>query len=496
MAELQDAPWITGGGGSNPPDAPWAQAAPTAGEAAIDVIKQVPSSIVSGVAGIPGQAAKLWGMAGRGAEYLAGPGEGERAEDLPWYRRLFAGDPEAIRQREEGLKAIEQQRKGMEQYLPEPQTEWGRSARNIGEVAAGSLGVGPWRGAIAAGAGSEALGRAAETFAPTLEPYARAAGAVIGGAKGAYAGERAGAELARRQLLDVEAPFGTKQLYANFDRVAQGTPVDWQMMSAGKQQMRNALAELPYDTALGEKLVTKLSAPTVDKLNAWRQGMRDTLYSKGEGASAQALTGVVDRMIDQSLPAGGPGASLLQQADRQFALTRLAQGLDKRISVAEGGTAATHSGANLDNKIRQAFQAFKKDERAWHALTGQEQLQIDGIIAGSPWVNGLRTVSNLFGGGGGLGMAAAGYIGHTVIPGWGAFTPVIGKVLKHFENRATENAARNVLASVAGRSAFAVGSLAPSRLRISSPYWRPARAAVYGGLAPALTPEGYPYYQR
>src|SRR5262245_30551694 len=104
------------------------KAAPTAGDTARDIGKQALSGFVEGIANIPGQAAKLWGMAGRGVESLAGGGD---YASMPWYQRLLAGDPQAIAEREAGLKTIEQQRGAdVADYLPTPQTSLGQSARN------------------------------------------------------------------------------------------------------------------------------------------------------------------------------------------------------------------------------------------------------------------------------------------------------------------------------------------------------------------------------
>jgi len=454
----------------------------TKSEIAADVAKSAGTGVIQGGIGIAG-------LPGDVAGYL------NRGIDWGLQQAGFETQPPP----QEPLLGSSQIRRGVEAAmgapLYEPQTSYGRSARNIADVATQSAVFGPWRGALYAGAGSEALGKAAETFAPSLEPYARAAGAIVGGARGSYTSERKAADAARMQLVSEEAPWGTKQLYRQFDQAAAGQPVDPVMVTSAKDQMRRALNQLPYETDTAEKLVNKFSPQLVPDLGSWRQGMRETLFKKGEAQSANALTGVVDRMIEQSLPQGHVGVGMLQAADRQFAITKLAQALDKRITTAEFGTWATHSGANLDNKVRQALQSFKSDTRSWHSLTEQDRARIDSIINGNFPVNALRTVANFLGGGGGMGAMVAGLVGHQIVPGYGFATPLVGGTLKHFENRMTENAARNLLASVAGRSMFAVDQLAPSRLRLSPFPWRAGRAAIYGGLAPQVTSEGYPYYQ-
>jgi hypothetical protein len=184
---------------------------------------------------------------------------------------------------------------------------------------------------------------------------------------------------------------------------------------------------------------------------------------------------------------------MLQEADRQFALTKLAQSLDKRIGTVEAQTAATHSGANLDNKIRQALVAFSKDERAVHGLTPQEQVTLQNIIRGGMTANTLRRVGNVLGGGGGMGMTVGALLGHMLLGGAGFVGfPAAGALLKATENALVHHQVRNLISDVAERSMFAptVGRLRPPPL-----YSRAGRGVYYGGFAPQQTPEGYDYYQ-
>src|SRR5262245_51432962 len=382
---------------------------PSGAEIAADVGKQALSGIATGLEKVPETAAGLFSLAGRGVDYLFG-----------------TGNPQLEAERAQLRDVIEQNRGGgIAQYLPEPQTPYGQSARNIADVAASTALAGPMRGALAAGVGSEALGKAAETFAPSLEPYARAVGAVAGGATGALAAERKAADAARAQLLNEEAPWGTKALYKIFDDAAENVGVDWKLAARIKNQMRVELQGVKQDTSLAEKLIDKFAPKSVKDLRTFRSDTRKTLYDKGEGQSAQALTKALDMGIEEVMPMGPGrvGVDMLQSADRQFALTKLAQNLAGRITTAEAGTAATHSGLNLDNKVRQALQSFKNDERAWHSLTPQEQVQIESIIRGSRAINATRWMANFFGGGGGLGAGFVSLVGHQVVPGWGLATP-------------------------------------------------------------------------
>ena len=147
----------------------------------------------------------------------------------------------------------------------------------------------------------------------------------------------------------------------------------------------------------------------------------------------------------------------------------------------EAQTAATHSGTNLDNKVRQALVAFQKDQRAWHAIGPEAQVRIQNIINGGVPLNTMRSIANLLGGGGGMGgIVSAGIIGAIFGAKTGGTSFAIGKALKHLENRIVQNQARGLVSDVAGRSQFApmVGPMTTSPF-----YQRLPRALIYGGLA-------------
>ena len=448
------------------------ESAPTGREIATDIAKQAAAGIVTGSEARMGAIPSLIGAAGWGFEKYVQP-------YLPSWAQ---SDPGALAQREQLQKLIAQQRGGgISQYLPEPETEYGAAARRVAELGAGGAGApGGVAAGLAAGATSEAAGQASRATFPEAEPYARAVGGVVGGMRGIRAIDEAQNLAAIKNLVHEDAPTGTKALYRNFDAVAQGQPVDWKIMFNLKSQMRNALQQLPYDTEVGTRLVDKLAARDVADLNKWRQGMRETLFKKGEGQSAQALTGLVDDAIDRSLPTGGPGVGLLQEADRQFAIKSLMTDLENRFKMTGQETEATHSGANLDNKIRQALVSFQNNQRAWHGLTPQERVMVEQIIRGGVGVNFLRRASNFLGGGGGLGsFVTAALLSSIVGPHVGVPTALAGLAMKRMENTATRTAAQNLLGTIGERSAFGQGK------RLTSlPFGQRAWGGLYyGGIA-------------
>ena len=123
-----------------------------------------------------------------------------------------------------------------------------------------------------------------------------------------------------------------------------------------------------------------------------------------------------------------------------------AESLDNRLYKAELRAAASNSGKNLGNTIRQnvASMLLSKDARG---LPQAAQEQAQNVVYGSGPENFMRHWGNVLGGGGGLGQAltiagggALGYLGSggsPTVAGIAATAgPVIGSLLKHGANEA------------------------------------------------------------
>jgi len=76
-------------------------------------------------------------------------------------------------------------------------------------------------------------------------------------------------------------------------------------------------------------------------------------------------------------------------------------GLEKTVARR---TAAANSGRNTDNTIRQRLTSLIESKKGSRGLSKGEEEAIDNIIFGGRTKNSLRTLSNLLGGGGGLGQ--------------------------------------------------------------------------------------------
>ena len=412
---------------------------PSASDIATDVAKSaaigVPKAAI-GWAGFPEQLAD-WG--GRGARALFG-------ESTPTFLQREQDPAMRLPSTEEIRSAVEK-RTGQ---LYEPQTLPGQFAQTATEFA-----TGPRAGMVGravTGLASEAAGQL--TAGTEAEPYARIGTALAGGVVQARRASGA-AQVAAIENAPEQIEKGAKALYKALDEHG-GIPIDMGQRSQYGELMRQDLNRRGIrDFGGGEiahKAVSNFISDTrnLGDMVAWRQAIKN-LYEKGEGAAANILTNVIDQAIDRFSPVG---VGVLKEADHEWSLARMSESLNDRFEKLTLQTAAANSGANLDNKIRQALTALRTNERAMSGFTPQERIRIENVIAGGVGVNLLRKLSNLLGGGGGLGAFISGTMGSILTGhplGFGLF-PAIGASFKSLENAIQRSRVRKLQAEVAGRS--------------------------------------------
>lgn len=142
--------------------------------------------------------------------------------------------------------------------------------------------------------------------------------------------------------------------------------------------------------------------------------------------------------------------------------------LTNKQAAAELQTRATHSGMNLDNKIRQKTTALINPDNVRGTSLAQRQgyspeeiAGMERIVSGVPGANAARFVGNMMGGGGGLGAVISGglagggaaALSHnpTALLA-GAAVPATGVAIKGIENALTNRAMTKLAQSVRMRS--------------------------------------------
>lgn len=363
----------------------------------------------------------------------------------------------------------------------QPQTTAGQYARTIGRnIPAAAVGPG---GAVARSAMAVVPGVLEETAGQitdgtAAEPYARAAAGILGGvgvAGAARAAERTGLrnqitrmaptrdelEAAKTAAYDAADNAGVRFTQQAADRLAAAT----ERSAVGfhpKLQPRTAVVSEEAQAIRG-------TTPTLTEV----EDLRKLAGRAGQtlATDEREMAGRIRERIDDFFSSAGPrdvvsgdpvaGAALLREARGNTAAMKRSELVDDALSKALARADASHSGMNVDNAIRQRLASLLANEKAMRGFSDTERAAIRSVVRGEASNNALRTVGNLLGGGGGLGMLAGGGAGATA----GAFLggPVgaaiggalgagTGRVLKGMANRSTERGTEALSALIRARS--------------------------------------------
>ncbi|QRY69169.1 hypothetical protein JVX98_13185 [Ensifer sp. PDNC004] len=319
----------------------------------------------------------------------------------------------------------------------------------------------------------EAIGRAAEfalTFSP-INPAMRAGELAIPGVRNSLA--RADIDPPTAAALKAEAKTGFKAM--------RDSGVDYRA-KAVEELARKIKGELETEGLIGEVapkthgvLDRLTSAPEGSVANisglaaarkSFRQARKDFNNPSDQEAAAQAVGGL-DEFISnpgaESVLSGSAdeAAKLLRDANANWAASKRTGYLGGLETSAQRRAAAANSGQNLGNAIRQKAASALEKPRDVAGFNAAEKRAIEGVVQGDRVTNVTRSLSNMLGGGGGLGATAAstagavgGYMasGSPALTVAGAMLPLVGVGLRASSNRMTENALEEAIRLTAKRS--------------------------------------------
>lgn len=205
-------------------------------------------------------------------------------------------------------------------------------------------------------------------------------------------------------------------------------------------------------TGAGETVVASL-----DDLIAARRTLQEIAGAGGsEGEAARRAVAQLDDFVVGSDPAsvvGGPAAeaaSTVSDARANYAASFRSKDIEKSITKAEQDADAANSGANLGNRIRQRLKSVLQSDGKTRGYTPEELKLLGEVVAGKHGANLARYVSNLLGGGGGLGQyitGGIGALGGAAVGGpWAAgagatLLPAAGTALRALSNKLTASQA-------------------------------------------------------
>lgn len=315
---------------------------------------------------------------------------------------------------------------------------------------------------------TEAAG--ALTKGTAAEPYARVAGALLGGAGASKVAnsmaEARAVRAATPALADVKSeatnaydaltsrniaiPIHQSTLDNLADDITK-TLNNKGIRPSTAQSIHSAVDEIrtPANAMGGVSRNSPAATPglaDVADLVAARQNVKG-LLSSPDANKAGAFVAL--QKIEKAIEQNSPGTmKSIREADKNYAAARAVESLDKRSAKAELRAAASDSGMNVGNKIRQNVATFLGSNEARY-LSAETKADLEKIVRGTASQNLMRHVANLLGGGGGLGMLAGGTAGYEA-GGWpGALAgAAVGRGFKLANNRSilnqTERAAQNI----------------------------------------------------
>lgn len=323
--------------------------------------------------------------------------------------------------------------------------------------------------------------------------YGAALGASIGAVSGAAAG-RVQRMLSRRRLRS-SAPSlddlraAKNSAYEAAD--AMGARYSSQAYDGLVDQIQSHLASKrihpmrhPRATSMVDDLASlRGSSPTLTEVDQLRQVVARDVASSADTAEAymgQQMIGVIDAFIDAaddaamaSGSAQGAAKSIGAAREANRAL-RKSEMIMKALNDAELKAAASGSGGNIQNAIKQQFSAILRSPEKSRGFSVDELAAMDDIVRGSPTENVARLLGKFAPGGNGL-MAWLSLFGTATNPALVA-APVAGAIAKATAEGGTRAGVDVLRGVVAGAPPQARRALS----RESAAIWR-ALAADTGG---------------
>jgi hypothetical protein len=187
------------------------------------------------------------------------------------------------------------------------------------------------------------------------------------------------------------------------------------------------------------------STITGANLNTARKAFGNAAGSPDPAERLAAKT-VIDK-LDELLPSlsskdvisgdVGAAAKILEDARSNYSAAKHAESIDKKTIQAELRAAASNSGQNVANTVRQRMADILINPKEQRGFSESELSLMDEIVRGSKSGNALRAAGNMLGGGGGLGAVVSAAVGGAATGGPGAVAPLVGFGLKQLSNRLT-----------------------------------------------------------
>ncbi|RTL52895.1 MAG: hypothetical protein EKK40_07030 [Bradyrhizobiaceae bacterium] len=173
----------------------------------------------------------------------------------------------------------------------------------------------------------------------------------------------------------------------------------------------------------------------------------------------ESLDGLLPSISKEDVISGYRKAvpKILEEARANYSAARHAETIDNQTIQAELRAAASNSGQNVANTVRQRMADILKpgNQKQQRGFTPEELAQMETIVRGTPAQNAIRYAGNALGGGGGLGTAVSAGIGAAAAGPMGAALPAMGWAMKSLSNKLTLKQAEKLSEMVRSRAPLA-----------------------------------------
>lgn len=220
------------------------------------------------------------------------------------------------------------------------------------------------------------------------------------------------------QSLNQEGRIGelNPELFALVKKL-QNPPDDSFVTLDALQALRRRLGDI---AGSGDRSKSAAASIAIDKL--------DDFLERGGVAGSSAAGAVVDAAPAEGAAAAEKAASVLKDARGNSAAAFRADRLATLGENADLRADATNSGRNLGNTIRQRLASLLASDET-RGYSPEELDAMRSAVQGTPVTNGLRTVSNQLGGGGGIGQTLVAALGAGVGSKFGPEGAMVGAAI-------------------------------------------------------------------
>jgi hypothetical protein len=328
----------------------------------------------------------------------------------------------------------------------------------VGAVAGGAL------GGLVSGAGRLIAGRA-PLAAPTIAELKAAA-------KQGYNSEAVtGLEIAPQGLREAAGRIRASLDESGFDDV----------VATKAHGILKKLEAIPDEAVT----VTGRNLHSLQKTLGKAAGSPDPTERAAAGIALRELNGLLEALPATAVTRGSADdfARVMKEANANYSAAMSSGKIDQKLVQAEIRAAASNSGMNVSNTIRQRMADIIANPKLQRGLTEDEIASARQIAEGTVAQNLVRKAGNVMGGGGGIGAALTGGGGYAVAGPAGAAIPVIGMLLKAVGNKMTINQAEKLSESIRLRAPLASASEKFEEKVLQFHQARDAKSAAAAALA-------------